>query len=162
MIAALVASLLLRTPATSAGSPSMTSGSEDAEAVEKLLETPDLATALESEQFKKFLDQVPIAIAVSDLSASERVVYANPEFEKLSGLGSGYPYPGKLGRASRRRPSPAEGSFAGRGCCGGNRFCRHFPAGARLREATDLLTSTQTSLRTTAARSAFAWWRWST
>ena len=64
----------------------MTSVSENADAVEKLLETPDLATALESEQFKKFLDQVPIAIAVSDLSATERVVYANPEFEKLSDL----------------------------------------------------------------------------
>ena len=62
----------------------MTSGSEDSDAVEQLLETPDLATALESEQFKKFLDQVPIAIAVSDLRSSERVVYANPEFEKLS------------------------------------------------------------------------------
>ena len=56
------------------------------EPVEKLLDTPDLASALESEQFKKFLDQVPIAIAVSDLAGGERVVYANPEFEKLSGL----------------------------------------------------------------------------
>src|SRR5689334_4180679 len=64
----------------------MMSGSENAEAVEKLLETPDLATALESDQFKRFLDQVPIAIAVSALSANERVVYANPEFETLSGL----------------------------------------------------------------------------
>jgi two-component sensor histidine kinase len=64
----------------------MTSGSKDAEAVDKLLETPDLATALESEQFKRFLDQVPIAIAVSDVSAKERVVYANPEFEKLTRL----------------------------------------------------------------------------
>lgn len=64
----------------------MTSSSEDAEAVEKLLDTPDLATALESEQFKKFLDQVPIAIAVSDMNAGERVVYANPEFERLSGV----------------------------------------------------------------------------
>ncbi|MER8396302.1 PAS domain-containing protein [Mesorhizobium sp. M1340] len=64
----------------------MTSDSEKAEAVEQLLDTPDLATALESEQFKKFLDQVPIAIAVSDLAGEERVVYANPEFEKLSGL----------------------------------------------------------------------------
>lgn len=54
--------------------------------VEQLLDTPELATALESEQFKKFLDQVPIAIAVSDLTETERVVYANPEFEKLSGL----------------------------------------------------------------------------
>lgn len=64
----------------------MTSSSDKADAVGQLLETPDLASALESEQFKKFLDQVPIAIAVSDLSARERVVYANPEFEKLSGL----------------------------------------------------------------------------
>ena len=64
----------------------MTSSSEDAEAVEKLLETPDLATALESDQFKRFLDQVPIAIAVSDLNTGERVVYANPEFERLSGI----------------------------------------------------------------------------
>jgi PAS domain S-box-containing protein len=65
--------------------PEMTPDSEKAEAVEQLLETPDLATALESEQFKKFLDQVPIAIAVSSLAGKERVVYANPEFEKLSG-----------------------------------------------------------------------------
>lgn len=64
----------------------MTSDTHKSEAVEQLLDTPDLASALESEQFKKFLDQVPIAIAVSDLGAKERVVYANPEFEKLSGL----------------------------------------------------------------------------
>ena len=64
----------------------MTSDTPKAEAVGQLLDTPDLANALESEQFKKFLDQVPIAIAVSDLGAKERVVYANPEFEKLSGL----------------------------------------------------------------------------
>ncbi|QND68758.1 PAS domain-containing protein [Mesorhizobium loti] len=64
----------------------MTSDPEKAQSVEQLLDTPDLATALESEQFKKFLDQVPIAIAVSDLGAKERVVYANPEFEKLSGV----------------------------------------------------------------------------
>ncbi|PWJ86936.1 PAS domain S-box-containing protein [Mesorhizobium loti] len=64
----------------------MISDSKKAEAVEQLLDTPDLATALESDQFKKFLDQVPIAIAVSDLSAKERLVYTNPEFEKLSGL----------------------------------------------------------------------------
>jgi PAS domain S-box-containing protein len=64
----------------------MKTDSEKTEAVEQLLDTPDLATALESEQFKKFLDQVPIAIAVASLGAKERVVYANPEFEKLSGV----------------------------------------------------------------------------
>lgn len=64
----------------------MTSTQDKAEAVEQLIDTSDLATALESEQFKRFLDQVPIAIAVSDLATKERVVYANPEFEKVSGL----------------------------------------------------------------------------
>jgi PAS domain S-box-containing protein len=64
----------------------MTSNTDKPEQVEQLLDTPDLATALESEQFKKFLDQVPIAIAVSDITSAESVVYANPEFEKLSGL----------------------------------------------------------------------------
>ena len=48
-----------------------------------LLATPDLADALESEQFKRFLDQIPIAIIVSELKGQERVIYANPEFEKL-------------------------------------------------------------------------------
>ena len=49
----------------------------------ELLATPDLADALESEQFKRFLDQIPIAIIVSELKEQERIVYANPEFEKL-------------------------------------------------------------------------------
>jgi PAS domain S-box-containing protein len=64
----------------------MTSNSDKPEQVEQLLDTPDLATALESEQFKRFLDQVPIAIAVSDITSAESVIYANPEFERLSGL----------------------------------------------------------------------------
>jgi two-component sensor histidine kinase len=56
--------------------------------VEELLDTPDLADALESTQFKQFLDHVPVAIAVSELRAPECVVYANLEFERLSGLRS--------------------------------------------------------------------------
>jgi PAS domain S-box-containing protein len=58
------------------------------EQVESLLATPNLAGALESDQFRRFLDQVPIAIIVSDMKGTERVVYANPEFEKLSGQAS--------------------------------------------------------------------------
>ena len=64
--------------------------------MERLLETPDLAVALESDRFKQFLDQVPIAVAVSELNPIERVVYANLEFERLSGqvntavLGNGW------------------------------------------------------------------------
>ncbi len=60
---------------------------EDASSqVEKLLAAPELADALESDQFKRFLDQVPIAIAVSKLDPGEAIVYANPYFELLSGI----------------------------------------------------------------------------
>jgi len=56
-----------------------------AEQVETLLDTPDLVDALRSEQFRRFLDQVPIALLVSEMKSRERIVYANPEFEKVSG-----------------------------------------------------------------------------
>ena len=65
----------------------MTSTSTDSEEVERLIESPGLAGALESERFKTFLDHVPIAIAVSELRDPEIIVYANPEFERVSGLG---------------------------------------------------------------------------
>lgn len=58
---------------------------ENGEQVDQLLNTPDLASVLESEGFRQFLDQVPIAIAVSELHPMERIVYANVEFERLSG-----------------------------------------------------------------------------
>jgi len=64
----------------------MTEKPDEAEQVEDLLDTPDLAGALESAQFKKFLDHVPLAIAVSELSDPEIIIYANPEFEELSGI----------------------------------------------------------------------------
>jgi PAS domain S-box-containing protein len=59
--------------------------SDDAERVGDLLDTPNLAEALESDRFKQFLDHVPIAIAVSELHPSETVVYANLEFERQTG-----------------------------------------------------------------------------
>ncbi len=52
---------------------------------ETLLDTPHLAGALGSDQFKSFLDHVPVAIAVSELRPAERIVYVNVEFERLSG-----------------------------------------------------------------------------
>lgn len=64
--------------------------------VGELLETPDLAAALETDRFKQFLDRIPIAVAVSQLDPTERVVYANLEFEHRSGqanttvLGNGW------------------------------------------------------------------------
>jgi PAS domain S-box-containing protein len=54
----------------------------------ELLESSALAEALESDQFRQFLDQVPVAIAVSRLQAAERIVYANGAFERLTGQGS--------------------------------------------------------------------------
>ena len=57
--------------------------------VEALLATEDLADALDNEQFRRFLDQVPLAIVVSeirDAAAGESILYANPEFETLAGV----------------------------------------------------------------------------
>ena len=51
--------------------------------IEQLLDTPDLAAALETDWFKHVLDQVPVAIAVAGLKPTERIVYANLEFERL-------------------------------------------------------------------------------
>ena len=61
------------------------SDEENEARVERLLDTPDLAGALESERFKQFLDHIPIAIAVSELEPSESIVYVNIEFERLTG-----------------------------------------------------------------------------
>lgn len=58
---------------------------KDAEQVEQLLQTPNLADALESDRFKQFLDHIPFAVAVSELQPSERLIYANIEFERLIG-----------------------------------------------------------------------------
>jgi two-component sensor histidine kinase len=72
------------------------SSKESADSIEQFLETPGLAVALESDLFKQFLDQIPIAVAVSELRPVETVVYANLEFERLSGqlntkvLGAGW------------------------------------------------------------------------
>ena len=56
-----------------------------AEGVEQLLATPGLANALESDRFKQFLDHVPVAIAVAELSPSEAITYCNIEFERMTG-----------------------------------------------------------------------------
>jgi two-component sensor histidine kinase len=61
------------------------SSNERGDSVEQLLDTPGLAVALESDRFKQFLDQIPIAVAVSELHPIEKVAYANLEFERLSG-----------------------------------------------------------------------------
>jgi two-component sensor histidine kinase len=64
--------------------------SEDfADGLDHLLDTPDLAGALGSDSFKLFLDQIPIAVAVSELDPVEKVVYANLEFARVCGQSNG-------------------------------------------------------------------------
>ncbi|HEV2531419.1 sensor histidine kinase [Phenylobacterium sp.] len=78
--------------------------SETHSGVEQLLETPDLAGALDSDQFKLFLDQVPVAIAVAELNPTERVIYANHEFERLTGQDNSH----IVGGAWERLPGHAD------------------------------------------------------
>ena len=66
--------------------PAMNQNRDETQHVEALLDTPNLADALESERFKQFLDHVPFAVAVSELHPSERLTYANLEFERLTGI----------------------------------------------------------------------------
>ncbi len=63
----------------------LTDSEEEAVSVGELLETPNLADALESDRFKQFLDHVPFGIAVAELQPEERLAYANFEFERLLG-----------------------------------------------------------------------------
>ena len=58
---------------------------EEQTAAEAVLATPDLADALESEQFRRFLDHFPIAVVVAEMTDPERIVYANAAFESLTG-----------------------------------------------------------------------------
>jgi len=55
--------------------------------VEQVLDTPQLAAALERDWFKSFLDQISVAIAISELEPPEKVVFVNAEFERLTGQG---------------------------------------------------------------------------
>jgi two-component sensor histidine kinase len=50
-----------------------------------LHEAPHLADALESDRFRQFLDHVPFGVIVAELRPTERIVYANLEFERLTG-----------------------------------------------------------------------------
>lgn len=64
----------------------MSSEDDQAQRVGELLATPHLADAIESEQFRHFLDQIPISIAISEMNEQELIVYVNPQFEKLTRL----------------------------------------------------------------------------
>jgi PAS domain S-box-containing protein len=56
------------------------------EQVGELLASPELAKAIESDDFKRFLDHVPIAIVISwQVKDEQRIAYANIAFESLTG-----------------------------------------------------------------------------
>ena len=59
-------------------------GGQRPQGAQSLLETADLAGALENDRFKQFLDHIPVGIVVADLQPFERIVYANLEFERLT------------------------------------------------------------------------------
>jgi PAS domain S-box-containing protein len=54
--------------------------------VEDLLASPELARAVESDEFRQFLDHVPVSILVSRVRGKQaRIVYCNATFEKMTG-----------------------------------------------------------------------------
>jgi two-component sensor histidine kinase len=54
--------------------------------VEEILSSPELLRAVENDDFKTFLDHIPVGIAVArNGDARHRIVYANQAFELLSG-----------------------------------------------------------------------------
>ena len=54
--------------------------------VEELLSSPDLARVVESDEFKQFLDHIPVAILVSRVRRDHaRIVYCNRAFTDMSG-----------------------------------------------------------------------------
>jgi two-component sensor histidine kinase len=63
----------------------MSADSPDIQQVEELLTHPELAAALEDKHFRRFLNGIPIAIAISRLNPVEKIIYVNPRFEKLTG-----------------------------------------------------------------------------
>ena len=67
----------------------MTADDDKPQQVAHLVRTPHLADALQNEQFRRFLDQIPLAIVVAELRGDERIVFANPEFETLAGQTAG-------------------------------------------------------------------------
>lgn len=58
--------------------------------LDQLLDKPELAEALGSDRFKRFLDHLPVAIAVSELRSDEHIVYANSRFHDLVEGASGW------------------------------------------------------------------------
>jgi PAS domain-containing protein len=60
--------------------------SETAQQINDLFDSAELSKAIETEEFKQFLDYIPIAIVVSKFfRGDQRICYANKSFETLVG-----------------------------------------------------------------------------
>ncbi|XIA63325.1 PAS domain-containing protein [Bradyrhizobium sp. TZ2] len=60
--------------------------SETAQQINDLFDSAELSKAIETEEFKQFLDYIPIAIVVSKFfRGDQRICYANKAFETLVG-----------------------------------------------------------------------------
>jgi PAS domain S-box-containing protein len=63
--------------------------SETAQQINDLFDSAELSKAIETEEFKQFLDYIPIAIVVSKFfRGDQRICYANKAFETLFGQGT--------------------------------------------------------------------------
>lgn len=68
--------------------PKLTASASEqaAQQVNDLFDSTELAKAIETEEFRHFLDHIPIAIAVAKLlRGDQRIVYANKSFEAITG-----------------------------------------------------------------------------
>ena len=67
-------------------SPEQESAPTSSQQVNDLFDSSELAKAVETEEFKLFLDHLPIAIVISKLLRGEqRIVFANKTYEDLTG-----------------------------------------------------------------------------
>jgi two-component sensor histidine kinase len=62
---------------------------ETLSSLETLIQGGELDDASGRNRFKQFLDQMPVAVAVSAMSPTETIIYANVEFERLTNQGPG-------------------------------------------------------------------------
>ena len=62
---------------------------ETLSSLEGLIQDGELEDESGRHHFKQFLDQMPVAIAVSSMSPSEIIIYANAAFERLTDQGAG-------------------------------------------------------------------------
>jgi len=61
---------------------------ESEEQIKELLSSTEFAQAIETEEFRVFLDHIPIAIVIAKIVRSEqRIVYANAAYEAIGGQG---------------------------------------------------------------------------